>query len=79
MVEFEIFVIAYIMEGSVVMYQIGYVPNRCPRSTISNSYIGIKQIKFKVQEFEIFLGEKRSFRLCRDSSPGIPIWIWFAL
>ena len=29
------------------------------------------QIKFKLKEFEIFLGEKRRFRLRQDSSPKV--------
>ena len=29
--EFEIFVTAYIIEDSLIAYQIGYVVNRCPR------------------------------------------------
>ena len=31
MIEFEIFATAYIIEGSLVAYQIGYVADRCPR------------------------------------------------
>ena len=31
LVEFEIFVTAYIIRGSLVAYQIGYVVERCPR------------------------------------------------
>ena len=31
LVEFEIFAIVYIIGGSLVAYQIGYVADRCPR------------------------------------------------
>ena len=31
MVEFEIFATAYIIGGSLVAYEIGYVAERCPR------------------------------------------------
>ena len=67
MLEFEIFATAYIIRGSLVAYQDMLTMSS---QTISNSYIAVMQIKYKFNEFEIFLWEKRRFRLRWDPLPA---------
>ena len=46
--EFEIFVTAYIIGGSLVAYQIGYVIDRCPRRQFQTLISQIMQLNSNI-------------------------------
>ena len=61
MVEFEIFATAYIIEGSLVAYQIGYFSDRCPRRQFQTLISHECKLNSNLKNLKSFWGKKDAF------------------
>ena len=67
--EFEIFVTVYIIGGSLVGYQIGYVVDRCPRRQFQTLISKIMPMNSNIKEFENLSVEKKTLSTALGFEP----------
>ena len=66
LIECEILVTAYIIRGSLVAYQIGYIVVKCPRRQFQTLISQIMQINSNFKEFEKLSVEKKTLSQLND-------------